>query len=77
MTAICMEIYWNLRALMALRRVSVGELAEALGVSRVTASRYKNSDRVPPGVDHDKLLTLCELLGCEPGDLIKTTEDRP
>ncbi|QIZ73006.1 helix-turn-helix domain-containing protein [Oxynema aestuarii] len=75
MMATVMEIYWNLRALMALKRVSVGELAEILEVSRTTASRYKNSDIVPPGLDHEKLTRLCELLQCEPGDLIKTAND--
>ncbi|WP_368009550.1 helix-turn-helix domain-containing protein [Laspinema palackyanum] len=75
MVAILMEIQWDLAAIMARKKVSVNELADALDISRTTASRYKNSAIIPGGVDHERLTQICNLLNCTPGELLPTSRD--
>lgn len=71
-----MAIRWKLRSLMADRKMKVNQLAELMGVHRVTVSAWKNSDQIPPFADPNQALNeLCFHLRCNPADLIEYVPD--
>lgn len=67
-------IEWRLHVVMAERRMSPSELAERMGVNRVSVSRLKNSEKMPR-LHEETLNKLCNILQCQPGDLIRFTPD--
>lgn len=69
-------IRWKLRSVMADRRKTATELAQQMGVNRVTVSGWANSDDIPAFRNpSDTLNQLCSLLDCIPSDLIHYTPD--
>lgn len=67
-------IRWRLNIVMAERRMSVKELADKLGMNRVSVSKLKSSDEYPK-ISGDTLNKLCYFLNCSPTDLIEYIPD--
>ncbi|MGN0556689.1 MAG: helix-turn-helix domain-containing protein [Acutalibacteraceae bacterium] len=67
------KIVLNLDVLMAQRHMSLGELAEAVGISNVNLSKIKNNK--VSAVRFSTLAAICEALGCQPGDVLEYTEN--
>ena len=58
-----MAIRVNLDVMLAKRKMSVNELAEAIGITPVNAIRFSTLD------------TICETLCCQPGDVLEWVAD--
>jgi len=69
-------IEWRLNVLMAERRISGSELAERMGMNRVSVSRLKNSLTMPR-LNEATLDKLCQALDCQPGDLLRYKPSQP
>lgn len=67
-------IRWQLRQIMADRRMTNTALAEILGISRQAIGDMKNRDDMPR-IDGQTLNSLCNALDCQPTDLIKYEAD--
>lgn len=67
-------IEWRLHIVMAERRISPSDLAEKMGVNRVSVSRLKNARRLPR-LTEETLNGLCKVLDCQPGDLMRFKPD--
>ena len=67
-------IEWRLHIVMAERRISPSDLAEKMGVNRVSVSRLKNA-RSLPRLSEETLNGLCSALNCQPGDLMRFQPD--
>lgn len=67
------KIVLNLDVLMAQRHMSLGELAEAVGISNVNLSKIKNNK--VSAVRFSTLAAICEALGCQPGDVLAYSEN--
>ena len=67
-------IEWRLHVVMAERRISPSDLAEKMGLNRVSVSRLKNA-RSLPRLSEETLNGLCNVLNCQPGDLIRFQPD--
>lgn len=63
-------IEWRLHIVMAERRINPSELAQMMGVNRVSVSRLKNAKRLPR-LTEETLNGLCKALDCQPGDLMR------
>jgi putative transcriptional regulator len=61
---------WNLRQLMADRRVKNKDLAEALGIHWTAISRMKSKDEMPR-IDGASLMTICDVLNCRLTELVE------
>lgn len=68
-----MAIVFNLDKLLAARKMQSVELAEALGCTVQTVSRIKNGK--VRALRIETLDSLCELFGCQPGDLLEYMDD--
>ena len=66
------KIHIELEQLMADKNISLNELSERVGITNVNLSKLKNN-RVS-AIRFSTLLKLCEVLGCEPGDIIRYVE---
>lgn len=64
-----MTIIINLDVLMAERKIKSKDLALELGITEANLSLLKNGKI--KGIKFSTLDKLCEILGCQPGDLIK------
>jgi len=64
-----MPIVVNLDVVMAQRKISLTELSERVGLSMTNLSLLKNG-RVR-GMRFATLESLCQVLDCQPGDLIE------
>lgn len=59
----------NLRVLLAERNMKMSELADAAGISRnALIPIYHERAK---GITYEMLDKLCQVLDCEPGDLLK------
>lgn len=67
-------IEWRLHVVMAEQRISPSDLAEKMGVNRVSVSRLKNA-RSLPRLTEETLNGLCRALNCQPGDLMRFKPD--
>lgn len=67
------KIGLKLDVMMADRHVSLGDLAEQVGVTNVNLSKLKNN-RVN-AIRFSTLSAICEALHCEPGDILKYEPD--
>lgn len=67
------KIHIELERLMADKNISLNELSERVGITNVNLSKLKNN-RVS-AIRFSTLLKLCEVLGCEPGDIIRYVEE--
>lgn len=59
----------NVDVMLAKRKMSVTQLSERLGISLTNMSLLKNG-RVK-GMKFETLDRLCEILDCQPGDLLE------
>ena len=66
------KIHIELERLMADKKISLNELSERVGITNVNLSKLKNN-RVS-AIRFSTLLKLCEVLDCEPGDIIRYVE---
>lgn len=64
-----MSIIVNLDVMMARRKMSLNELSERVGVSTTNLSLLKNGK--VRGVRFSTLDAICEVLDCQPGDLLE------
>jgi putative transcriptional regulator len=70
-----MRIVIRIDELMARRKISLGQLAEEVGISTTNLSLLKNGH--VRGVRFNTLLGICRALDCRPGDLLDIDEDEP
>ena len=64
-----MPIILRLDRVMADRKMSLNELSERVGVANVTLSTLKNG-RVS-AIRFSTLEAICEVLNCQPGDILE------
>lgn len=67
------KIILKLDVIMADRHMSLNELAEKVGISNVNLSKIKNNK--VSAIRFSTLAAVCETLNCEPGDILKYSED--
>lgn len=70
-----MPIVVNLDVMLARRKMRSRELAERVGITEQNISLLK-SGKVR-GVRFDTLEKICEVLGCQPGDLLEYRAESP
>lgn len=63
----------NLDVMLAKRKVSVTELSERLGITMANVSILKNGKA--KAVKLDTLNKICEILDCQPGDILEYRAD--
>lgn len=63
----------NLDVMLAKRKVSVTELSERLGITMANVSILKNGKA--KAVKLDTLNKICEILDCQPGDILEYRVD--
>ena len=68
-----MPIDIKLDLLMAMRRISLNDLSERVGITQANLSILKNNKA--KAVRFTTLLALCKELQCQPGDLITYIPD--
>ena len=64
-----MAIVLHLDEIMADRKMSLNELSERVGITNVNMSRIKTGKI--KAVRFSTLDAICEVLDCEPGDILK------
>ena len=70
-----MAIVVNLDVALAKRKMSVTELADAVGITVANISILKNSRA--KAVRFTTLDAICRVLDCQPGDILEWTPDAP
>ena len=68
-----MAIIVRLDKMMADRKISLGELAEKIGMTNVNLSNLKTGKM--KGIRFETLNSICDALDCQPGDLLEFTRD--
>ena len=63
----------NLDIMMAKRKISSGELAERVGITQANLSILKTNKA--RAIRFSTLEKLCEVLECQPGDIIEYRSD--
>ncbi|MGD2184202.1 helix-turn-helix domain-containing protein [Lusitaniella coriacea] len=69
-------IHWRLAVVMAERNISNKELAKRTGMHPTSISKLKTRRRLTR-IDENTLSTLCEVLNCQPGDLMVYEKEKP
>ena len=69
-----MEILVNLDVMMARRHKGAGELAEEIGITPANLSILKNNKA--KAIRFSTLESICEVLHCQPGDILEYVEDK-
>lgn len=69
-----MPIIVNLDVMMARRKMKMKDLADEIGISQTNLSLLKNSH--VRGIRFNTLEKLCEVLECQPGDLLEYIEEK-
>jgi putative transcriptional regulator len=64
-----MPIIVDIDVMQARRKMSVGELADRIGITPANLAVLKNGRA--KAVRFTTLAALCEVLGCQPGDLLR------
>ena len=64
-----MSITVNLDVIMAIRKISSGELAERVGITQANLSILKTGKA--KAVRFSTLASICRELNCQPGDILK------
>ena len=67
------KIVLDLDVMMAKRHMSLGELAEIVGITNVNLSKIKNNK--VNAIRFSTLSGICQALDCEPGDILKYVPD--
>ncbi|QGU04439.1 helix-turn-helix domain-containing protein [Corynebacterium comes] len=70
-----MAIIVDIDVMLARRKMGVGELAEQVGITPANLSVLKNGRA--KAVRFTTLAALCEVLDCQPGDLLRYSPDPP
>jgi putative transcriptional regulator len=70
-----MRIEVRLDVMLARRKMKSKDLAELVGISVQNLSLLKTGN--VKGVRFDTLARLCEVLACQPGDLLEAVEGDP
>ena len=68
-----MGIIVNLDVMMARRHKGAGELAEEIGITPANLSILKNNKA--KAIRFSTLESICEVLHCQPGDILEYVED--
>ena len=68
-----MPIVVDIDVMLARRKMSVGELAERVGITPANLAVLKNGRA--KAVRFSTLEAMCRVLGCQPGDLLEYVED--
>ncbi|MEE1321173.1 MAG: helix-turn-helix transcriptional regulator [Acutalibacteraceae bacterium] len=68
-----MSIIVNLDVMMAKRKISSGELAEKIGITQANLSILKTGKA--KAVRFSTLEAICNVLDCQPGDILEFKED--
>ena len=68
-----MAIIVNLDVMMAKRKMSVNELAEAIGITPVNVSVLKNGRA--KAIRFSTLESICRVLDCQPADILEYREE--
>lgn len=68
-----MSIIVNIDVMLALRKMSSGELAEKVGISATNLSILKTGKA--RAIRFSTLDALCRALDCQPGDILEYTPD--
>lgn len=68
-----MPILVNLDVMMAKRKISSTELSEKMGITMANLSILKNNKA--KAVRFSTLNSLCEILKCQPGDILEYVKD--
>lgn len=68
-----MSIKINLDVIIAKRKVNSTELSAKLGITMVNLSILKKNK--VKAIRFSTLISICNVLGCKPGDILKYVED--
>ena len=68
-----MGILVNLDVMMAKRKIGLGDLAKEVGITNANLSILKNNKA--KAIRFSTLQKLCDVLECQPGDLLVYEED--
>jgi putative transcriptional regulator len=68
-----MQIIVDIDVMMARRKMSAGELADRIGITPANLAVLKNGRA--KAVRFTTLAALCEVLNCQPGDLLRWEPD--
>lgn len=68
-----MPIVVNIDVMLARRKMSSGELAEKIGLSATNLSILKTGKA--KAIRFKTLIALCQVLDCQPGDLLEYQEE--
>jgi putative transcriptional regulator len=68
-----MAIVVEIDVLLAKRKMSVGDFADAIGLSPANVSVLKNGRA--KAVRFSTLDAICQVLGCQPGDVLRWVDD--
>ncbi|MFD2841102.1 helix-turn-helix domain-containing protein [Populibacterium corticicola] len=68
-----MAIEVDIDVMLAQRKMSVGEFAEAIGITPANVAVLKNGRA--KAVRFTTLEAMCEVLDCQPGDLLRWVPD--
>lgn len=69
-----MPIIVNLDVMLAKRKMSMNELSERVGITLANLSVLKNNKG--KAIRFSTLEALCEVLECQPGDILEYIEDK-
>lgn len=67
------KITLHLDRIMLERKISLNELAERVGISNVNLSKIKNNKVT--AIRFSTLEAICEVLNCQPGDILEFEKD--
>ncbi len=67
------KIIVNLDVMMARRKMSLGELAERVGITQANLSILKTGKA--KAVRFSTLAVICSVLQCQPGDILEYCEE--
>lgn len=68
-----MAIVLRLDRIMADRKISLGQLADMVGITNANLSNIKTGKVV--AIRFSTLNGICKALGCQPGDILEYVED--
>ena len=68
-----MAIIVNLDVMMAKRKISLGELADRVGITQANLSILKNNKA--KAIRFSTLEQICRVLDCQPSDILEFTND--
>ncbi|WP_086930260.1 helix-turn-helix domain-containing protein [Agarilytica rhodophyticola] len=68
-----MKIIVNLDVMLAKRKMRLKELAEAINLTEQALSMIKTNK--VKGVRFDTLVKICDVLDCQPGDILEFTRE--